>query len=185
MEQWWSVQNYRETACANHFDKAKLVQDGDNLGGLQDRDISHRSRDSDVLQSDELRLQSWFAIFQEQGNDFSRLGRTLATPLICALIQLRKACGFANPCSSGLWALGRVDPLKNAPLHRPGKCLEVSLCRRQSDQCRDEVARQLKIRDSVQRHPRTVCLGLFDLGKTRWLHEASLNQSLDALLVGS
>lgn len=56
-----------------HFRETKLVQNGDNLSRLQDRDISHVSSDGDVLHPNELRLENWFAIFQEHGNDFSQV----------------------------------------------------------------------------------------------------------------
>lgn len=54
-----------------HFDETKLAQDGDDLGRLQHRDITHVSRDGDVLYPDELGFENWIAILQEHGNDFS------------------------------------------------------------------------------------------------------------------
>ena len=54
-----------------HFDEAELAQDGYDLGRLQDWDITHASRDGDVLHPDELGFENWVAILQKHGNDFA------------------------------------------------------------------------------------------------------------------
>jgi hypothetical protein len=37
-----------------HFDESELAQDGHDLGGFQDRDVAHVSRDRDVLYTNKL-----------------------------------------------------------------------------------------------------------------------------------
>jgi hypothetical protein len=45
-------------------------KDGDNFVGLQDRNISHQSSDSNLMNANKLRFKDWFAILQEHGDNF-------------------------------------------------------------------------------------------------------------------
>lgn len=65
------------------FDETKVAQDGQDLSRLQNWDISHGSRDGDVLHPNKFRFEDGFAIFQEHGNDFSQVG-----------VQLIKSCAL-------------------------------------------------------------------------------------------
>jgi hypothetical protein len=48
-----------------HFDEAQPSQNRYDFGGLENRDITHDSRDCDVLYPDKLRFKNGIAIFKK------------------------------------------------------------------------------------------------------------------------
>jgi hypothetical protein len=50
------------------FGEAELEQNGDDLGGLQNRNITHDLCNCDVVDADEFRLKLRFAVLEEHGN---------------------------------------------------------------------------------------------------------------------
>jgi hypothetical protein len=57
------------TTLAN-FGETERDENGNDLTRLENRDVTHRSRNCDVVDPDKLRLQVWLAIFEKHGYDF-------------------------------------------------------------------------------------------------------------------
>lgn len=55
-------------AALADFGESELGENGYDFIGFEDGNVAHDSSDSDVLNSDKLRLQRGFAIFQKHGN---------------------------------------------------------------------------------------------------------------------
>ena len=56
-----ALANFRETECD---------ENSNDLSRLENRDVTHRLRNGDVLDTDKLRFQVWLAIFEKHGYDF-------------------------------------------------------------------------------------------------------------------
>ena len=57
------------TALAN-FRETERDENSNDLTRLENRDVTHRLRNGDVVDTDKLRLQFWLAIFEKHGYDF-------------------------------------------------------------------------------------------------------------------
>ena len=53
-----------------NFRETERDENSNDLPRLENRDVTHRLRDYDVLDTDKLRLQVWLAIFEKHSNDF-------------------------------------------------------------------------------------------------------------------
>jgi hypothetical protein len=60
------------TALA-YLNKAQALQDRDNFGGLEDRDIAHDSGDRDVLNPNEFRFKNWLTVLEKHRKDFTKI----------------------------------------------------------------------------------------------------------------
>ena len=57
-----------------YLNEAEFPQNCHDLGWLEDRDITHTSRDRNVLNTDKLRFEHGFAVLQEHRNYFAKIG---------------------------------------------------------------------------------------------------------------
>ena len=84
------------------FGEAEFDKNGNDFIGFEDRNIAHKSSDSDVLNPNKLGLQHWLAVFQKHCNDIMQI--------VIDLIQrfsLRVGTGEAGHETNeqaGLWA---------------------------------------------------------------------------------
>jgi hypothetical protein len=71
----WNVRCRRETVRPTlaDLDEAEPLEDGNDLLGLTDREVAHRSGHGDVVDANELGLEDRFPVLQEHGDNFPQI----------------------------------------------------------------------------------------------------------------
>lgn len=89
-------------ATLANFGKTEGNKNSDNFTRFENRGVSHRLSNCDVLDTDKFRLQVWLAIFEKHANDFLKVAVQLVESF-----ALRVSTGETRDKPNkklGLWA---------------------------------------------------------------------------------